>query len=105
MQGVSRALQRKRRDREEEGMGSFTAAREATGYTHIRRDPLGQSGPACDLLLSDEGVLYTAAAGSWRCLGLIDPELLLDDLGVLDGSAAGLMVEDVPPSRIMPLMA
>jgi hypothetical protein len=86
-------------------MGSCTAAREATGYTHIRRDPSWQSGPACDLLLSDEGVLYTAgAAGSWRCLGVIDPELLLDDFGILDGSGGGLVVEDVPPRRIMPLM-
>ncbi len=86
-------------------MGSFTAAREATGYTHIRTDPLWQFGPACDLLLSDDGVLYTAGArGTWRCLGLIDPELLLDDLGVLDGNADGLVAEDVPPSRAMPLM-
>ena len=86
-------------------MGSSAAAREATGYTHIRRDPFGQAGPACDLLLSDDGVLYTAGAGdSWRCLGVIDPELLLDDFGILDGSAVGLVVEDVPPPRIMPLM-
>lgn len=86
-------------------MGSFTAAREATGYTHIRRDPSGQCGPACDLLLSDDGVLYTAGAGgAWRCLGLIDPELLLDDLGILDGTAVGLVVEDVPPGRVMSLM-
>ena len=86
-------------------MGSFAAAREATGYTHIRRDLFGQCGPACDLLLSDEGVLYTAGVqGTWRCLGLVDPELLLDDLGILDGTADGLMVEDVPPSRVMSLM-
>jgi hypothetical protein len=86
-------------------MGSCMAAREATGYTHIRMDPLGRCGPACDLLLSDEGVLYTAAGGgTWRCLGLIDPELLLEDLGILDGTAVGLAVEDVPPRQIMPLM-
>jgi hypothetical protein len=86
-------------------MGRFMAAREATGYTHIRRDPLGRCGPACDLLLSDEGVLYTACArGIWRCLGLIDPELLLDDLGVLDGNADDLVAEDVPPRREMQLL-
>jgi len=86
-------------------MGSFMAAREATGYTHIRRDSLGQFGPACDLLLSDDGVLYTAGSGGvWRCLGVIEPELFLDQLGILDGSAVGLVVEDVPPRHIMPLM-
>jgi hypothetical protein len=86
-------------------MGSFTAAREATGYTHIRGDTLGQHGPACDLLLSDDGVLYTAAAdGAWRCLGIMDPEMFLDQFGILDGTAVGILVEDVPPSPIMPLM-
>jgi hypothetical protein len=86
-------------------MGSFVAAREATGYTHIRGGGAGLRGPACDLLLSDDGVLYTACGGgTWRCLGVIDPELLLDDLGILDGTAAGLVVEDVPPRRVMPLM-
>ena len=85
-------------------MGSWVAASEVTGYTHIRSH-CGAMGPVCDLLLSDEGVLYTAGRGGrWRCLGLIDPELLLDDLGILDGSADGLVVEDVPPQRVMPLM-
>jgi hypothetical protein len=87
-------------------MGSFAVAWEATGYTHIRRDPSWQCGPACDLLLSDEGVLYTAGPrGTWRCLGVIDPELFLDDLGILDGSAAGLVVEDLPPRRVTALVA
>jgi hypothetical protein len=86
-------------------MGSFAAAREATGYTHIRGDALGLQSRICDLLLSDDGVLYTlGGGGAWRCLGVIDPELFLDDLGILDGTAVGLVVEDVPPRRAMPLM-
>jgi hypothetical protein len=85
-------------------MGSFAAARDATGYTHIRGDALGLQGRVCDFLLSDDGVLYTLGGSTWRCLGVIDPELFLDDLGILDGSAVGLVVEDVPPRRVMPLM-
>ena len=86
-------------------MGSFSVAREATGYTHIRGDAPSTRGLACDLLLSDQGVLYTASGdGAWRCLGVVDPELLLDDLGILDGTAVDLSVEDVPPRRVMPLM-
>jgi hypothetical protein len=34
----------------------------------------------------------------------VDPEELLEDLGILDGTAAGLVAEDVPPRRYIPTM-
>jgi len=87
-------------------MSGLTVACKESGYTLIR----GAGGdiwqPACDLLLSDEGVLYVAGdgGGAWRCLGLVEPEELLDDLGLFDGSAVGLVVEDVPPRLLTPTM-
>ena len=86
-------------------MRGLTVACEESGYTLIRGAG-GLQQPACDLLLSDEGVLYVAGddEAAWRCLGLVDPEELLDGLGLLDGSAVGLVVEDVPPRLPTPTM-
>jgi hypothetical protein len=87
-------------------MRGLTVARKESGYTLIR----GAGGyirqPAGDLLLSDEGVLSVAGddGAVWRCLGLGDPEEVLDDLGLLDGSAVGLVVEDVLPRLLTPTM-
>jgi hypothetical protein len=77
---------------------------EAAGYLHIVSG--ASPGPACDFLLSDEGVLYEAVAGgAWRCLGVIDPEELLAQMGLLDGSAVGLVAEEVPRARTLPTAA
>ena len=87
-------------------MSGLTVVHKESGYTLIRGAGSAPRQPACDLLLSDEGVLYVAGdcGNGWRCLGLVDPEELLDDLGLLDGTAIGLMVHDVPPSLLTPTM-
>ena len=87
-------------------MSGLMVTHEATGYTLVRGAAGDLRRGACDLLLSDAGVLYAAGDGcsGWRCLGLADPEELLDDLGMLDGTAAGLVAEDVPPRLFMPTM-
>jgi len=87
-------------------MSGLTVVHEESGYILIRGGVGDPRQPACDLLLSDEGVLYVAGdcGSGWRCLGLVDPEELLDDLGLLNGTSAGLVVEDVPPRLVTPTM-
>jgi hypothetical protein len=71
------------------------------GYTLIRSDDAAARAFSCDFLLSDDGVLYARGGElTWRCFGVVDPEELLDDLGILDGTASGLVVEDVPPATV-----
>jgi hypothetical protein len=81
-----------------------SAVAEATGYTLIRGHGSGVHGSARALLVSDDGVAYRATEDrrSWRCLGIVVPEELFDDLGLLDGSSVGLTVEDYPPYLATP---
>ena len=75
--------------------------RTTSGYTLIRSDGAAARAFPCDFLLSDDGVLYARNREvAWRCFGVVDPEELLDDLGILDGTARGLVVEDVPPAAV-----
>ena len=87
-------------------MSGLRVIHEESGYTLIRGAVGDPRQPACDLLLSDEGVLYVAGdcGSGWRCLGLVDPEELLDDLGLLGGTSTGLVVADVPPCLVTPTM-
>ena len=87
-------------------MSGLRVIHEESGYILIRGGVGDPRQPACDLLLSDEGVLYVAGGrgSAWCCLGLVNPEELLDDLGLLDGTSRGLVVEDVPPRLLTPTM-
>jgi hypothetical protein len=55
----------------------------AGGYTLILADEALDNGPATDYIVTDGGVLFATGdhGATWRCFGLVDPELFLLDLG------------------------
>jgi hypothetical protein len=55
----------------------------AGGYTLVLAEDARDGAPVTDYIVTDGGVLFATGdhGGSWRCYGLVDPELFLLDLG------------------------
>jgi hypothetical protein len=55
----------------------------ANGYTLVLGDEAHDGAPRTDYIVTDGGVLFATAdhGATWRCYGLVDPELFLLDLG------------------------
>ncbi len=55
----------------------------ASGFTLVLADAASDGAPVTDYIVTDGGVLFATAdqGESWRCYGLVDPELFLLDLG------------------------
>jgi hypothetical protein len=68
----------------------------ASGYTLVLAEEAHDGSPMTDYIVTDGGVLFATGdhGGTWRCYGLVDPEVFLLDLGfteaweLLDGEAA-----------------
>jgi len=59
----------------------------ASGYTLVlANEAHGGAGPATDYIVTDGGVLFATGdhGATWRCYGVVDPELFLLDLGFVD---------------------
>lgn len=55
----------------------------AGGYTLVLADDVLGGAPVTGYIVTDGGVLFATGdhGGTWRCYGLVDPELFLLDLG------------------------
>jgi hypothetical protein len=55
----------------------------ATGYTLVLAEQTEVGATALDYIVTDGGVLFSTSdqGATWRCYGLVDPELFLLDLG------------------------
>lgn len=55
----------------------------ASGYTLVLNDEADDGAPTTDYIVTDGGVLFATGdhGATWRCYGLVDPELFLLDLG------------------------
>ena len=58
----------------------------ANGYTLVLAGDAHDGVPASDYIVTDGGVLFATAdhGATWRCYGMVDPELFLLDLGFMD---------------------
>jgi hypothetical protein len=58
----------------------------ASGYTLVLAEEAAGSAAATDYIVTDGGVLFATGdnGATWRCYGLVDPELFLLDLGFID---------------------
>jgi hypothetical protein len=70
----------------------------ASGYTLVLADEARAGAPRTDYIVTDGGVLFATAdhGASWRCYGLVDPELFLLDLGFVE--AWELLEADAAPA-------
>jgi hypothetical protein len=55
----------------------------ASGFTLVLADEARDGAPVTDYIVTDGGVLFATAdqGATWRCYGVVDPELFLLDLG------------------------
>ena len=69
----------------------------ASGYTLVLAEEVHDGAPVTDYIVTDGGVLFATAdhGASWRCYGLVDPEVFLLDLGFVQ--AWELTAVDAPP--------
>ena len=69
----------------------------ASGYTLVLTEEAHDGAPVTDYIVTDGGVLFATAdhGASWRCYGLVDPEVFLLDLGFVE--AWELTAVDAPP--------
>ena len=69
----------------------------AGGYTLVLADEAHDGAPATDYIVTDGGVLFATGddGATWRCYGLVDPELFLLDLGFME---AFELTEAEPPA-------
>ena len=70
----------------------------AGGYTLVLADEAHDGAPVTDYIVTDGGVLFATGdhGATWRCYGLVNPELFLLDLGFLAGFE--LTQADVQPA-------
>lgn len=68
----------------------------ASGYTLVLGDEAHDGVAKTDYIVTDGGVLFATAdrGATWRCFGLVDPELFLLDLGFAE--AWELLEADAP---------
>jgi hypothetical protein len=71
----------------------------AGGYTLILAEEATGGAPVTDYIVTDGGVLFATAdhGCTWRCYGLVDPEVFLLDLGFVE--AWELLEADAAPRR------
>ena len=62
----------------------------AGGYTLVLADEAHDGAPVTDYIVTDGGVLFATGdhGATWRCYGLVDPELFLLDLGFVAASSS-----------------
>jgi hypothetical protein len=55
----------------------------AGGYTLVLANEAHDGAPVTDYIVTDGGVLFATGdhGASWRCYGIVDPELFLLELG------------------------
>jgi hypothetical protein len=70
----------------------------ASGYTLVLGEEAHDGAAKTDYIVTDGGVLFATAdhGASWRCYGLVDPEMFLLDLGFVE--AWELLEADAPPA-------
>ena len=58
----------------------------ANGYTLVLAGEARDGAPASDYIVTDGGVLFASGdhGATWRCYGVVDPELFLIDLGFVE---------------------
>jgi hypothetical protein len=58
----------------------------AGGYTLVLADEAHDGAPVNDYIVTDGGVLFATRdhGASWRCYGLVDPEMFLLELGFME---------------------
>jgi hypothetical protein len=58
----------------------------AGGYTLVLADEAHDGAPVNDYIVTDGGVLFATRdhGASWRCFGLVDPEMFLLELGFME---------------------
>jgi hypothetical protein len=77
----------------------------AGGYTLVLADEAHDGAPGSDYIVTDGGVLFATAdhGCTWRCYGVVDPELFLLDLGFAD--AWELLEADAAPAATRRFLA
>ncbi len=57
-----------------------------SGYTLVLAEDERDGAPVIDFIVTDGGVLLATGdhGSTWRCYGLVDPELFLLDLGFVE---------------------
>ncbi len=70
----------------------------ASGYTLVLADEAHDGATATDYIVTDGGVLFASGdrGATWRCYGVVDPELFLLDLGFVE--AWELTAADAAPA-------
>jgi len=58
----------------------------ASGYTLVLAEEAHDGVPVTDYIVTDGGVLFASGdhGATWRCYGLVDPEVFLLDLGFIE---------------------
>jgi hypothetical protein len=69
----------------------------ASGYTLVLADEADDGASVTEYIVTDGGVLFATGdhGCTWRCYGVVDPELFLLDLGYVE--AFELMAADALP--------
>ena len=69
----------------------------ANGYTLVLADEAHDGATPTDYIVTDGGVLFATGdhGATWRCYGLVNPELFLLDLGFMDDG--GMLEADALP--------
>jgi hypothetical protein len=72
----------------------------ASGYTLVLTEDAPDGAPVSGYLVTDGGVLFASGdhGETWRCYGLVDPELFLLDLGFEE--AWELTADDPVPQAV-----
>jgi hypothetical protein len=72
----------------------------ASGYTLVLAEEAHDGAPVTDYIVTDGGVLFATAdhGATWRCYGVVDPEVFLLDLGFAE--AWELTAVDTPPRAV-----